>query len=925
MSQATLVGRRIECETLDRLLATARAGQSAALVLRGETGVGKTALLEYAVERASGCRVVRAGGIESEMELPFAGLHQLCAPLLDRLDQLPDPQRDALATAFGLSAGAPPESFLVGLAVLGLIAAAAEDQVLVCVIDDVHWLDRASAQTIAFVARRLLAEAVAMVFTVLEPSNERELNGLPELVVLGLGDRDARAVLTSAIPRPVDREVLGRILVEARGNPLALLELPRALTPAELGGGFGTLDRTPPPGRMERRYAQELESLPDEIRRVLLTAAAEPVGDPALLLRALKRLGIGNDTAAAAEATGLIELGTPIRFRHTLVRSAVYRSAPLSERQQVHRALADVTDPERDPDRRAWHLALAAPGPSEDVARELERSANRAQARGGLAAAGVFLDRAATLTPEPSQRAERQLSAACVQREAGALNEALALLDDVEAGPPDAMRSAQVDRLRGQIAFDLLRVDEAVRLLGRAARGLEPLDIALARETHLEAISAAIWASGPDTTQTVHEVAEAARAAPPAPEPRRPVDLVLDALALRYTEGYVAAVPALTRALQVVRSPDVDVEDVGRVLWLGGNRAAGLIAFEIWDVESIRPLAEAQVALARKQGALVQLQFALNFLGSSYLLAGDLTAAKRVIEEDELIAEATGNRPIAYLAMSLAAMRGQEQHAIELIDAATDELSARGDSRLLDRLNYYRAVLWNGLGRYDAAIAALRPGLVHDSSTLRPYVVSEIAEAASRTGDRALALAALDWQTEWTRATPTDWALGIEARVRALQSDDDVAEPLYRRSIEYLSRTPLRPELARAHLLLGEWLRRAGRRVDARAELRVAYDMLATMGLDGFAERARNELLATGERVRKRSVDTQSNFTAQEAQIARLAAHGETNQEIGARLFISPRTVEWHLRNVFIKLGITSRRELSAALPASLVSESTGP
>ncbi len=478
----------------------------------------------------------------------------------------------------------------------------------------------------------------------------------------------------------------------------------------------------------------------------------------------------------------------------------------------MHRALAEVTDPEVDPDRRAWHRAQAAPGPDEDVAEELERSAGRAQARGGLAAAAAFLERAAMLTPEPARRAQRLLAAARAKRDAGALDAALGLLVAVEAGPLDALRTAEVEHLRGQIALEQQRGSDAARLLLSAARRLEPLNADLARETHLEALVAAMWAGDLDSPGGVLEAAEAARAAPPGPDPPRAVDVLLDAFAMRLTEGYAAAAPTLTRALELVLALDVGTDEVGRWLWLAGARASAIVALELWDAESWHALAARQAQFARDTGALVHLQFALNFLAWTHLLAGELTTAALMIEEDRLIAEATGNPPVAYTEMMLAAWRGQEAQASELIEATLQEATARGLGRLVDFATYASSVLYNGLGRHDAARDAAWRAFERDQVGYGPFVVPELAEAASRTGDVALVRAALEWLSERTRVTPTEWALGIEARVRALLSEGDVAESLYRESIERLGRTRVRVELARAHLLYGEWLRRENRR-----------------------------------------------------------------------------------------------------------------
>ncbi|WP_410590438.1 helix-turn-helix transcriptional regulator [Amycolatopsis sp. lyj-23] len=904
-----LIGRDSECAALDRLLADARAERGRVLVLRGEAGIGKTALLEYVHAQAREFRVARAAGVESEQVMAYAGLHQLCAPFLDRLDRLPEPQREALGTAFGLSSGPRPTRFLVGLAVLTLLADVAEEQPLLCLVDDVQWLDRMSEVVLAFVARRLLAERIVVVFALRETGREFDLAGLPELPVGGLGEAESAALLASVLKGPVDGRVRDRILAETHGNPLALLELPRAWTPAEPAVGFGPPGAMALAGRIEDCFVKQLQPLPADTRRLLLIAAAEPLGDATLLWAAAGELGLGADPAAAAEATGLIEFGRRIRFRHPLVRSAVYRSAPARDRQDVHRALAAVTDPDRDPDRRAWHRAQATVSPDEDVAADLERSAGRARARGGLVAAAAFFEQAALLTPEPARRADRELAAAAVKRDAGALEEALGLLDSASAGPPDAGRAAEIERLRGQIAFDRRRGGDAARLLLGAAQRLAPLDANRARETYLEALAAALWA-GPEPSDLV-AAAEATRAAPPAPAPPRAVDLVLDALATRFTDGHRAAAPLLARALAAVRDLDVGTEDTGRVLWLLGNRAGGMVATEAADFAAARAFAERQVRLARDAGALVQLQFALNFLAVNELLAGELTAAAASIEEDRVIAGVTGNAPVGYAAMLLEAFRGREAQALELFEETARQASARGQLRLVTFADYGRAVLYNGLGRHDAALAAARRVFDLDVVGFQGLVTAELAEAASRTGDEIRLRAAAERSAERAEAAGTAEARGLDARVRALGGAD--AEDRYRESIACLEATTLRVDLARTHLLYGEWLRREGRRVDARAQLHTAHEQLSAMGLAAFAERARRELQATGETARKRTAEPTGELTAQEFQIARLAAEGYSNPEIGTRLFLSPRTVEWHLRKIFTKLGISSRRQLRDA------------
>ncbi|MET9271912.1 AAA family ATPase [Kribbella sp. NPDC003557] len=902
-----LRGRQRETEVLRGLVGEAKAGRSQVLLLTGEAGVGKSALLDTLVAGADGCRITRTAGIESEMELAYAGLHQLLQPFLDHLERLPAPQREALGTAFGLVSGPTPDKFLIGLAVLNLLADAAGDQPVLCVVDDAQWLDLMSARILAFVTRRLAAESVVMVFAVRD-GIEHAFTGLTELAVRGLDDTDARALLESVLPGPIDPRVRDRIVAETNGNPLALLELPRAWTPAELAGGLtaGSLV-----SRIEDGFVRRLEVLEPDTRLLLLTAAAEPLGDPTLLWRAAERLGLGADPAAGAIESGLIAFGQDIRFRHPLVRSAAYRMATPQQRLSVHRVLAEVTDPETDPDRRAWHRAQATTTPDEGVAAELERSAQRARARGGFFAAGTFLERSAALTIDPGRRADRVLAAATAQRSAGALDAALDLLGAASTGPADAVRDAEILRLRGEIMFDRGHATEAARILVDAAKQLDPLDHEQARVAYLEAMSAAIWASGPDTPGILAEAAAAA----PAPAPSDPPgDLLLQALALRFTRGYAEAASQLVKAVEHARQSDSEAEDVRGWLWLAGSRSSGIVAIDVWDLDAALDLAARHERIARDSGALVQLQWALNFRANVVSMTGDLAAAAASVEEERQIGAATGNRVLGIGRMQLAALRGHEAEATGLIDAMIREARAQGQGRMTAIATYTSALLHNGLGRYETARDAALQVFEQDVVAYGALVIGELAEAASRTGDTKLVETALAWLNERVAATPTDWGRGMESRARALLTN---AEDAYRASIDHLGRTGLRIESARAELLYGEWLRREGRRQDAREHLRIAHEQLAAMGAEAFAERARHELLATGETVRKRTPETTNDLTAQESQIAGLARDGLTNPEIAAQLFISPRTVEWHLRKTFSKLGITSRRQLRTALARS--------
>jgi DNA-binding CsgD family transcriptional regulator len=901
---AGLRGRGSECALLDDLVSAIRRGESRSLVLRGEAGIGKTALLEYLIASASDLTLVRAVGVQSDMELAFASLHQLCGPLLDRLERLPAPQQQAMEIVFGLSAGEAPDRFLVGLAVLSLFSEVTEQRPLLCVVDDAQWLDQASALTLAFVARRLLAEPVGLVFGAREPGEE--LRHVPELEVHGVRNGDARALLSSAVRFKLDERVRDRIVAEMRGNPLALLELPRGLTATQLAGGFGLLGAQALTGRIEESFVRRLEALSDDARRLLLVAAAEPVGDPLLLWRAAERLWIRPEAAEAAEADGLLAIGERVTFRHPLVRSAVYRSAAAEDRRAVHLALAEATDRATDPDRRAWHLAAAAAGPDEQVALQLERSAGRAQERGGLAAAAAFLQRAVALTKDPARRADRALAAAQASLQAGAFDAALGLVATAETGPLDEFQRARVDLLRARVAFADGHWSDAPPLLLKAARRLESFDLDLARETYLTAWGAAALAEDLAARDVLLEICRAVRALPPRPGPPRPLDLLLDGLALLITEGHAVAAPTLQRALLAVA--DMPVEDVLQWGWMAVGASSA-----VWDHESWHATATRQIQVVRDAGALAELPVHLSYFAMVVMWTGDFAGAASLIAELDSVAAATGSRFPPYALLRLRALQGREGEASAAIASAIEQFGGQGTTAA--RAHWAAAVLYNGLGRYEEAASAARQAISGAlNHWMLMWVLPDLVEAAGRLGDTELARDALERLAKTTQPSGTEFALGIEARCRALLSDGAAADELYREAIERLGRTRLRPELARAHLLYGEWLRRENRRVDAREQLRKAHEMLVGMGMEAFAERARQELEATGEKVRKRTVETRDDLTAQERQIARLARDGMSNPEIGARLFLSPRTVEWHLRNVYTKLNIRSRRELAKAL-----------
>jgi DNA-binding CsgD family transcriptional regulator len=903
-SPGVLRGRERECAMLDRLLAAVVAGDSRSLTVRGEAGIGKTALLDYVAGRASGCTVLRAAGVESEMELAFAGVQQLCAPLLDRLDRLAGPQRAALETAFALSEGEPPDSFLVALAVLSLLGEAAEEQPLVCLVDDAQWLDRASAQVLAFVARRLLAESIAFVFGSRSTNGRQELTGLQELVVEGLDDDSARAVLDAVISGPLDERVRERIVAETRGNPLALLELPRGPTPAGGARGFGPEEAAPVPVRIERSFARRIARMSPETQLVLLAGAADPIGDPMLLRRAADRLELDVD-AALAEAVGLIDVGARVRFRHPLIRSAVYERAPAAERQRVHAALAQALVPEGDPDRYAWHRANAAIGPDEAVAAELEASALRTQARGGLAAAAAFLERAVELTPDPRRRAQRALEAAGAAHAAGAQDAALELLVVARDGPLDELLDARRQLLDAQIAFSSHRGRDGAARLAAAAQRLEPLDAALSRASYLEAMWAACIASHLAGSSGPLEVSTAARGGPLAPEPRHMGDLMLDGLATRFVDGYPAGAPTLQRALNEFVA--ADLPGPGQLPWVW-------LAVELWDTRAWRDLAAKEVAATRDAGALSVLPIALHTLAAWHVFAGDLRLAATLLDEADSIMEATGDAPMSHARVMLMALR--DANAEPLIDASILDATERGEGVLVRHAEHAAAWLYNGLGRYDDALRWARRERQHNPYAFYMTALPELVEAAVRSGDLESAASAVDELSVKTQAAATPWARGIEARSRALVGEGDRAETLYRESIAQLDASGVGIERARAQLLYGEWLRRQRRRQDARGQLRAAYDSLHAMGAHPFAERAASELAAAGEATHRRAPETRDELTAHEAQVARFAADGLSNGEIGSQLFMSARTVDFHLGRVLGKLGISSREQLNDVLPA---------
>jgi DNA-binding CsgD family transcriptional regulator len=947
---AALVGRGRECATVDGLLDQIRGGASGALVVLGDPGIGKSALLDYAAAAAAGFVVIRVTGIESEMEFAFAALQQACAPILTHLEQIPAPQGSALRRAFGLAHGDPPDRYLVGLGVLGLAAEAAAAQPVLWIVDDAQWIDQTSLQALAVMARRLGGESVGMIFAARSGAARGELAGLRELELAGLDEPEARALLATVIHDRLDEAVRDRIVAEAAGNPLALVEFAREITEAgELAGGFGVSPWVARPlaDRVAERYLAHVMGLPPATRRLLLVAAAEPLGDPALLRLAGLRLGLSIADLAPAEEAGLVRLDAHVAFRHPLVRSAVYRSAPAADRQAVHAALAEVTDPDQDQDRRAWHRAQATFGPDETVAAELELSANRALSRGGPAAAGAFLAHAAALSPDPAERARRNLAAALPKYAAGAPREAAELLAAAQTGPLDEFQRASADQLAARITTVTGAGGDPPGLMLSAASRLASRDAALARRAYLDALMAAMLTGGRGGTRW-QDVAAAAVAAPPPPASREPAtprtrsphlttwepgDLLLDGLVRHATDSYQAALPVLREAVrQLAESLAADhangatgdmaggaaggaaggrtspaTSDQVSVLWL-----ACRVAMNLWDDKSFVAMAGRMVATARNTGTLLEVPSALGMAATAAMLTGDFGRAAGCLAQLDAILAVTGAMRGVHGRLALTAWQGQaDLHAAE----ASADRAGGNRAAELGIVAYTAALLANGLGQYPQAAAAASQVLGRtDQLGYTLWALPELVEAAARSGDRACARQALALLEETTMPCGTEWALGIQARCRALVADDEAAEELYLEAISRLGRTQVVPHLARAHLLYGEWLRREKRRIDSRNQLRTATEMFTAMGAEGFARRAERELAATGERIRRRDVRPVVDLTAQESQIARLAVDGHSNPEIAAELFLSPRTVEYHLHKIFGKLDITARGQLARAL-----------
>jgi DNA-binding CsgD family transcriptional regulator len=907
----TFTGRTRERALLDDALNRVRRGDGAALVLRGEAGIGKTELMRLCAHQATGCRVTRFRGIVSEMEMPFAGLHQLCKPMVGHLDALPTPQRRALRVAFGLEAGDPPGLFVVGLAVLALLGKVASERPLVCLVDDAQWLDGPSRQVLSFVGRRLLSEPVLLLLAVREAGDEQVFGTLPSLTVEGLRDRDARALLTTVALGPLDEQVRDRIVAETCGNPSRLLELTREVSQGGLAGGFDTpsIDRSGEGG--EGQYTRQIRALPGPTQRLLLLAAADPTGDAGLLWRAARISNVPRVAAAAAEDDSLIEIALRVRFADPAIRSAAYAAATPSDRRAAHLALAEATDSRLEPAWRIWHLAAAATGPDEVVASELERTAPAVQAHSGLAASAGFLERSVRLTAEPERRPGRALAAAHAHLRAGARDAALGLLADVRSMEIDEVQRGRLEQLRGRIEYAFNPGPDTPALLLDAARALEPVDVQSARETYLDACMASIAAgshAGPGGL--LPEVARAAQSAAPASDAGRPCDLLLDGFATVATEGRAAGAASLRRALDAFLGDEVPDND-----FVQSGRLAASAACMLWDCESWEILSTKQLRLARASGALASLSAALNSLGIYAAWCGDLGTAASLAAEYDAVSEATGIGWYSACGLLHAAYQGRPD-ALTIVSATAADCVDRGLGQGAQFAMWIKAIIGNGLGRHeDALVAAQLAAYDMDLPNVTGWALCELIEAAVRCWQPDLARDATEQLAKHT-LPDSDWAAGIQARSTALVSEGVQAEGCYAEAVRRLAHTPFRTELARAHLLFGEWLRREDRLLDARHHLAIAEDMFVTIGAEAFAERTRSELLAAGAKGRARDLPTRGELTPQEERIAYLARDGHSNPEIAALLFLSGRTVEWHMRKVFVKLGVKSRNDLKEALPS---------
>jgi DNA-binding CsgD family transcriptional regulator len=905
-----LIGRSRETAQLNALLQGVRGGLGGAVVLRGEAGIGKTALLNAVIDAAGGLSVVRLEGVESEMQLGYAALHRLVRRYLHRLDHLPEPQRDALQSAFGLTAMAPADRFMVALATLSLLGDVAKDEPLLVIIDDAQWLDHESVASLVFVARRLHADQMALVFAVRDSLDTGTLfQGIPELRISGLDEGAARDLLSASVVDPVSHHVAGRIIAVTRGNPLALQELSGELTPEHLAEHEPLPDPLPIGELIEARFLRQVRLLPDDTQLLLLAAAADPEGDRDTLWRASSVLGVSAVALEPAADSGLVVLHPRIEFRHPLVRSAVYSGATATDRRRVHHALAEVMNAETDPDRKALHMASAALGPDEGLAAALEQSAAQARARGGYVAESSFLARSASLTPDPHRQAGRLLLAAQAAFLAGNVGYSESLLGQARPLLSSTFERAQAQRLDGHLRYPLGQPHLAPSLLLGAAKAFGPAHPVLSHHSLIDAFQACgvsleftEGTTGSEIGQTALESLALQGGA------TTPADVLLKAFALRYCEGYTAAVPAMRDAVRA--QADMSFEEVNR--W---NYLAAILAIELWDEAENRNTMTRLESAARATGALPALQVALAGLATIDRRAGRFNEARERYAELHDVALAIGEfvDVLDLFDAELLCWQGDEQ-ARAKVAHLMEGGAAFCYATLIYSANLSLSTLELAEGRYEAALAAALKVTRGDGLGWSSEAIPNVVEAAVRCGDTSSATDALECLIERAAASGTPWSLGLLARCRALVTDGSGAAVLYEEGLSRLGQTSLRTEVARTHLVYGEWLRRQKRRTEARDQLRRAYEMFDTMGARPFAERARVELLATGERARARSVETTHDLTSREMQVARLAAQRATSREIAGQLFISANTVDYHLRKVFQKLGVTSRRDLTGVL-----------
>jgi DNA-binding CsgD family transcriptional regulator len=882
---------------LDRLIGDVSDGQGGSLVVRGAAGVGKTTLLAQAVDRVPANRIIRLDGSKAESDLAFGAIHRLFGQLDQDLAQLPVPQANALQALLGLVPG-PPDQFLVGLAIRSLLARSANERPLICVVDDAQWLDPPSARTLAFVGRRLHGLPVGLVFALREWRDE--ISGLPEVELGGLSPEEARRMIEWMVPGPLDVEVRARIAAELEGAPVGIGESLKRVRPLAMAGGFYQPGFVPLSPAVEESLRARLEALPKDTCRLLLIAGAEPLGRPYLLKRAAELLSIPPGAAGPAESEGVIRMGAVVRFRHPAMRSVVYRAASPAERRLVHEALAEATDRDVDPDRYAWHLAYATAAPDEGVATKLEQAASLAQVKGGLAAGAALLNRAAALTPDPVLRSKRILAAGEAKMAAGALDEALELLAGAESEMLETQSRARLARLLAQVDAPQLGRSDASSMLLRLAKRLVPIDARMARDTCIQALTAAIHAGHLLRDDNIADVAQETRAMFGSAQPVGAIDVLVDGWATLYTDGYTAAVLSFQQALH-----GFEREKSTRGILLGAG-----VAVALWDDATACALANRQREHALSTGAMNALKHSLISLATLAVYAGKFADAVELIEQAALIESPPTLGRRDYAPMMLAAYRGREAEATEVIAEMVGDANIRREGRAVAVAEEMTAVLHNGLGNYRVALAAAQGASERGQLGASDRALAELVEAAVRCDERGVAEDALARLCQRTTVCGTDWALGIEARSRALLSQGREADELYRTAIERLGRCSIATALARAHLLYGEWLRGVGRRKDARQQLHIALEMFSDMGAEAFAARAEGELTATGEKLYRRGAESEAELTPQEAEICELAREGHSNPEIAAKLYLSPRTVEYHLGKVFRKLGVSSRNEL---------------